>query len=186
MIYKYTINSEISNDNKAKRIEASVKWYSPYKGYGFLTIPYTLEDAMIHFSTLEKVKCPYLKEGDRIVCDIVLTKSGLQVLRVIEVKYGSSEVRSLPLLSLLTSCDPESLEDVEGTLKWYNPEKGYGFITPNNGPREIFVHFYVMRQMGYKTLPPGTRILAKVSHSERGPEARILRILYEGKEKKAC
>jgi CspA family cold shock protein len=169
------------NNNIIERIEVGVKWYNPVKGYGFLIHDKTLEDIMIHFSSLETVKCPYIKEGDRIVCDIGNGKRGLQVLRVIEVKYGSPEPRSLS--SFLgpdsTLFDPESLEEIKGILKWYNPEKGYGFVLPDDGGREIFLHSSVIRKAGYKSLHPGLRVLVKISQSERGPEARVLIVLID-------
>ena len=141
---------------------------------------------MIHFSNLDQVGCPYVKEGDRVICDVAQGKSGLHVIRVIEVKFGSSEPRTFQNFcgSQSTSFDPESLEDIEGIIKWYNPDKGYGFILPDDGRKEIFLHFSVLRAAGYKSLEPGIRVLAKVSISERGQEARIITILFEEEEKK--
>lgn len=171
-------------NNNVRRIEASVKWYHPEKGYGFLIQDDTLKDIMIHFSTLAAVKCPYIEEGDRIVCDIGPGKRGLHVIRVIEVKFGSSGPRSLSSFSRpqATSFDPESLEEIEGVIKWFKPAKGYGFVCPDDGGQEIFLHSSVLYMAGYKSLSPGVRVLVKASNSERGQEARILRVLsHEGK-----
>lgn len=170
------------NDNE-ERIEASVKWYNPAKGYGFLIRKGRADDIMIHFSTLDAIGCAYVKEGDRVLCEVTSGKSGLYVVRVIEVKFESFEMRSLSsfFTSRLIPVDLESLEEIEGTIKWYNPVKGYGFIIPDGDTREIFLHSTILRHAGYKTLEPGTRVLAKVFHSERGPEARTLSIIEEKK-----
>ena len=68
--------------------------------------------------------------------------------------------------------DPELLEDIEGEIKWFNPLKGFGFVYPDDGGRDIFLHASVLRAAGY-----GIRVLIKVSSSERGREARILQII---------
>lgn len=175
IIYKNEANENGNNE----RIEASVKWYNPHKGYGFLTRGDGSADIMIHFSTLGVVGCAYLKEGDRVICDIGPGKRGLQVIRVIEVKFASPNPRALS--DLLTSPFPASdlaeLEEIEGVIKWYNPNKMYGFIRPNDGTTEIFLHYSVLYRVGYKAIEPGVRVLAKVAPSERGPEARQIIIL---------
>lgn len=178
-------NNETENDKNIERVEASVKWYSPTKGYGFLNRVDNSHDIMIHFSALDKVGCGYIKTGDRVICEIAPGKCGLQVVRVIEVKFGSSEPRSLSgfLSSQGSSFDVEDLEEIKGVIKWYNPDKGYGFIISDDGRKEIFLHQYVLRAAGHKFLTPGIRVLAKVSNSERGQEARMLTVIYVENEK---
>ena len=172
-------------DNNVERVEANVKWYNPEKGYGFLIRDDNSSDIMIHFSVLDAMGCPYVKEGDRVICNIAPGRCGLQVIRVIEVKFGSPEPRSLSdfLESQLTPFDLEDLEEVEGVIKWYNPDKGYGFILPDDERREIFLHTSVIRAAGYRSLEPGIRVLAKVFTSERGQEARIITVLDEEEKK---
>ena len=48
-----------------------------------------------------------------------------------------------------------------GTIKFFNPDKGYGFIKPDDGGRDIFVHITAVEQAGLKTLPEGARIASK-------------------------
>lgn len=177
-------NNKMIDSNNLERIEADVKWYNPTKGYGFLYEQGKTGDIMIHFSVLDTIKCPYIKVGDRVTCDITQGKSGMQVVRVIDVKYGSSEPRSISgfFNSRLTSLDSESLIEIEGTIKWYNTDKGYGFILPDDGTREIFLHYAVLREAGFKFLEPGVRVLAKVAQSGRGPEAQLIRVLYTEKQ----
>src|ERR1700722_18073424 len=98
------IENDNVNGSNIERIEASVKWYNPEKGYGFLTRDNQSEDIMIHFSALDKIKCPYIIEGDRVVCDIGPGRRGLHVLRVIEVKMDSPEI----VRSLSTFAHPRS------------------------------------------------------------------------------
>lgn len=174
------------DENISVCIEATVKWYNPERGYGFLRRNAGSADIMIHFSHLDEVGCTYIQEGDSLICDIGLGEHGLQVIRVKEVKLGSLEPRSLAtfLNSRVASFDPESLEEIKGIIKWYNPKKRYGFIYPDNGRNEIFFHASVMWAAGYKSLRTGTRVLVQVSTSEQGQEAQGLQVLCEGKEDK--
>jgi CspA family cold shock protein len=166
-------------------IEAIVKWYNPEKGYGFLVRQDKAEDIMIHFSVLDMVGCPYVQEGDKVMCDIVPGKAGWQVFRVRDIKFGSPGPRSLFsfLGSRVTPFNPEDLEEIEGVLKWYNSKKGYGFVYPKDGGQEIFLHSSVLRAAGYKYLEPGVRVSVKVSKSDKGQEARILSLLSDENEK---
>ena len=57
-----------------------------------------------------------------------------------------------------------------GKVKWFNSEKGYGFITGDDG-REVFVHYSVIDCEGYKTLEDGQAVTYDVRESDRGPQA---------------
>lgn len=57
-----------------------------------------------------------------------------------------------------------------GKVKWFNAEKGYGFITDENG-KDVFVHFSAIQTDGYKTLDEGQNVSFEVVDSERGPQA---------------
>ncbi|SEM87224.1 cold-shock DNA-binding protein family [Ligilactobacillus sp. WC1T17] len=58
----------------------------------------------------------------------------------------------------------------QGTVKWFNSEKGYGFITRENG-NDVFVHFSAIQGEGYKTLEEGQHVTFDVEESERGLQA---------------
>ena len=57
-----------------------------------------------------------------------------------------------------------------GTVKWFNAEKGYGFITREDGS-DVFVHFSAFQGDGYKTLEEGQAVTFEVEDSDRGPQA---------------
>ena len=57
-----------------------------------------------------------------------------------------------------------------GTVKWLNAEKGYGFITREDGS-DVFVHFSAIQGDGYKTLEEGQAVTFEVEDSDRGPQA---------------
>jgi CspA family cold shock protein len=61
-----------------------------------------------------------------------------------------------------------------GTVKWFNDKKGYGFINHEEG-RDIFVHFSAIDMQGFKTLSEGDMVMFDVEESDRGPEAKNVR-----------
>jgi cold shock protein len=58
-----------------------------------------------------------------------------------------------------------------GTVKWFNPEKGFGFITRENGEKDVFVHHSAIQGSGFKTLNEGERVEFDVVQGQKGPAA---------------
>nr|WP_290666784.1 cold-shock protein [Ardenticatena sp.] len=58
-----------------------------------------------------------------------------------------------------------------GTVKWFNREKGYGFITPDNGSRDIFVHYSAIEGDGFRNLDEGEIVEFDIGTSDKGPRA---------------
>ncbi|CAM3959825.1 cold-shock protein [Smaragdicoccus niigatensis] len=60
----------------------------------------------------------------------------------------------------------------QGTVKWFNGEKGFGFITPDDGGQDLFVHFSAIASSGYKSLDEGQRVSFEVGQGQKGPQAQ--------------
>jgi CspA family cold shock protein len=58
-----------------------------------------------------------------------------------------------------------------GTVKWFNDAKGYGFIAPEDGSKDVFVHFSNIAGEGFKSLTEGAKVEFEVREGEKGPEA---------------
>jgi len=58
-----------------------------------------------------------------------------------------------------------------GTVKWFNDAKGYGFIAPEDGGKDVFVHFSNIGGDGFKTLAEGARVQFETREGQKGPEA---------------
>ena len=60
---------------------------------------------------------------------------------------------------------------ISGTVKWFNESKGYGFITPTDGSKDVFVHFSAIQGNGFKTLAEGQTVNLEVEDGPKGPQA---------------
>jgi cold shock protein len=62
-----------------------------------------------------------------------------------------------------------------GTVKWFNDAKGFGFITPTDGSKDLFVHFSAIQQQGFKTLSEGQQVSFDVTTGPKGLQATNIR-----------
>ncbi|HSO04418.1 MAG TPA: cold-shock protein [Candidatus Limnocylindrales bacterium] len=59
----------------------------------------------------------------------------------------------------------------QGTVKWFNAEKGYGFIAPDDGSADVFVHYSAIQSSGYRSLEEEQRVEFEVTQGQKGPQA---------------
>ena len=65
----------------------------------------------------------------------------------------------------------------QGTVKWFNAEKGYGFIAPEDGSAALFVHYSSIEGSGFKSLEEPQRVEFEVGEGQKGPQAQAVRAL---------
>jgi CspA family cold shock protein len=63
----------------------------------------------------------------------------------------------------------------EGTVKWFNATKGFGFVTPDDGTPDVFVHFSAIEGSGYRELVEGQRVQFESERGQKGPQAKSVR-----------
>ena len=64
-----------------------------------------------------------------------------------------------------------------GTVKWFNAEKGFGFIAPEDGSPDVFVHFSAISGSGYKSLDENQRVEVDSVQGQKGPQAENVRVI---------
>ncbi len=65
-----------------------------------------------------------------------------------------------------------------GTVKWFNDAKGFGFITPDDGGKDLFVHFSAIQAGGFKSLKEGQKISFEVAQGPKGRQASNIQIVH--------
>ena len=63
------------------------------------------------------------------------------------------------------------MSNTTGTVKWFNDAKGFGFISQDNGGKDVFVHFSALSGSGFKTLAEGQKVAFDLSEGAKGPQA---------------
>ncbi len=78
-------------------------------------------------------------------------------------------VRDAMFVSLLLKVS--LMSKIKGNVKWFNESKGFGFITPEDGSKDVFVHFSAIQSNGFKTLTEGQQVEFDITEGEKGPSA---------------
>ena len=65
----------------------------------------------------------------------------------------------------------------QGTVKWFNPDKGFGFISVDGGDQDVFVHFSAIESSGYRSLDENQRVEFDITQGQKGPLAENVRVI---------
>jgi cold shock protein len=159
-------------------VEASVKWFNADKGFGFVVVA-NGPDAFLPARALEMAGHSTVPDGARLKVRISHGQKGPQVAEVLEVDTSTAQVTERRPASHLTSRRPGAgpTEECLGSVKWYNAEKGFGFVAADRGGKDVFVHATTLDRSGLSELPEGKRVRMQIGQGQKGPEAHSIELL---------
>jgi CspA family cold shock protein len=130
-------------------------------------------DAFLHISALQRAGLEAVSPGTRLRVRVEQGQKGPQVSEVLEV--AETDAAPPRADAFAPSAAPTSgAEEVRGVVKWYSAEKGFGFVTPEGGGRDVFVHATALERSGLPPLTEGQTVVLRVVQGRKGPEAETV------------
>jgi CspA family cold shock protein len=177
-------------------IEAEVKWYNSRKGFGFVLGP-DGQDVFFHASALTESGIEPPDTGDKLVCEMGSDRQGRRLItRIMQLKKGEGggEARpprrefgggggfgDRPPRRDFGDRPPPRREfsrdeggptyDIAGTVKWFDQVRGFGFVTPEDGGQDVFLHSSVLQRAGKQDVQQGEKVALEVRDGQRGRQA---------------
>ena len=146
----------------------TVTWYEPGKGYGFITPDGGGAEIFVHSSAI--VGGGVISDGQRVA------------FLVVDGEKGPQADHLLPLGA--EAAQRTASDGADGTVSWYDADKGFGFVTPESGGDDVFVHVRALAG-GLTELFEGDRVTFDVAVSEKGPQARNVQLVRESAPRRA-
>lgn len=157
-------------------VEATVKWFNPEKGFGFAELADGSGDAFMHIAALQAAGHDTVQPGAKLRVNVGQGAKGPQITRVLEIDesvaapppprrtaQGGGASRYTP--------DMSTAVDMVGTVKWFNADKGFGFVACDDGGKDVFLHVSVLQRSGVAQLTEGQRVSMGVVDTPKGREA---------------
>ncbi|WP_448206125.1 cold-shock protein [Azospirillum sp. sgz302134] len=171
-----------------RNIRATVKWFNATKGFGFVTPDDGTPDAFLHSTVLQFCGHDSLPEGATITCDLSRGPKGPQVATIHDVDTSTASESPRPSRAPRSDSYGGGFssgggygggaeETVDGTVKWFNVSKGFGFIAPSTGGKDIFVHIRALERSGLDVLADGEQVRVTVRQGVKGPEAQRVEVV---------
>jgi CspA family cold shock protein len=160
----------------ALRLTASVKWFNRTKGFGFVTPNDGTADVFLPAGILAQAGHDEIAEGTTLVCDVVEGPKGLSVVAILSIDQSTSTPRA-PRGGCFDRGPAGPTEELDGTVKWFDEGKGFGFISASDGGKDVFVHGSVLRRSGLGPLETGQLVKMQVKTAPRGREATSVELI---------
>jgi len=144
------MNAIVPAQTQSPAFKATLKWFDVEKGHGFVVLDSDKSDVFLHITILKRAGIESLGQGARLLCRTKCSDRGTHVAQIVSV--------------LNPGIRPASIETsrVAGTVKWYDKNRDYGSIGPDDGGTEIYVSAKHLTKLGLDRLVEGTRVIATV------------------------
>jgi CspA family cold shock protein len=174
--------SGFGSTSSAPEAKATVKWYNPEKGFGFVEMSDGTGDVFLHANSLQNAGFQAVTPGAILTIRVGQGQKGRQVDQVIAVTEGEAppprsggfgdrggfDRPRTPRPPRQQASGPAV--EMAGIVKWYNATKGFGFISPQSGGKDVFVHATALEAAGLSPLQEGQAVKMSVVQGAKGPE----------------
>jgi len=182
---------------EAARLSGKIKWFNRSKGFGFIVPDDGASDVFLPLAVLERSGFGEAPDGASITFEWVQGPKGRAAVQVLDLDTSTATPRAPRERGGDRDgyrprdaggfggggyggggdAQPGPAESLDGVVKWYDSARGFGFILPNDGSKDIFVHITALRRCGIDALEPGQPVRMMVSQAKRGREASAIELL---------
>ena len=172
--------------------KGTVKWFNATKGFGFIQPDDGGSDVFVHISAVEQAGFSSLQEGQKIRYELEADRrTGKQSATGLEVLGGGAPAPSArpPRRDFFEprgggfdrgGSDRVSQGEASGMVKWFNATKGFGFIVPDAGGEDLFVHMSALEQSGLRGLEEGQTVTFEVEFDKRKGKTSAVNLRVTG------
>jgi len=164
-------------------VQSKVKWFKAEKGFGFVELSDGSGDAFLHLSVLERGGFGAVAPGTSLLVRVSQGQKGAQIAEVLEVDATTASAAPPRERSFGEGRPPRREREagpaveMRGTVKWYNAQKGFGFVVVSDGGKDVFLHASVLGAQGLSSVNEGQTLLMQVVQGTKGPEAVSVKLV---------